>query len=467
MYTVKDWAKTHKNFLTLVLIYLSGLALYALLLSLTNRIPGSDDYVFQKQIQPYPTVFDWIHYRYNSWSGRIFAESFVYIFSPLPLIFWKIVSLLLYGLFSGFLFLYYTLYVNKRSLAKDGLMLVLAMTLPLLMDSRVLTEGMLWVTGSMNYFWLASFALIAFYPFVYFISKEKLPHLIVSIVAFIAAIIASTSQEQVGITLVVLSVLSLVYILFSNKYKKPPVSLIVTTLCIILGFIIAIKAPGNQARIEVETVYRLPDFYSVPIYQHIEYAYRWIIDSVINRFGFVLVFNWLLLIALFIHKRMKQGLDKFDYIIVSTLAIATLFFCLKSINIVDYWFNFYPSWHANASRISLFALLPWTIALISTMVAPIVLYRNMASAYALSIIYGGAFVTTVILSLSPSMYASGFRILYIPCVLMLVAAYILLCRIISLSLPLTVIVVAGVVSVASSHYFLLLFNTLTQSGGHI
>ncbi|MDB5161609.1 MAG: hypothetical protein JWM52_117, partial [Candidatus Saccharibacteria bacterium] len=77
--------KKNKNLIILIGIYLLGIALFSILIHTVVRIAGSDDVVFQKQISPYATVFDWVNYRYHSWSGRIFAESFVYIFSPLPI----------------------------------------------------------------------------------------------------------------------------------------------------------------------------------------------------------------------------------------------------------------------------------------------------------------------------------------------------------------------------------------------
>lgn len=447
----------HKSWLwvTPLLIYSVGLLFFGILLVFIQRLPKSDDFVFQIQIQPFPTLFDWIQYRYETWSGRIFAETFVYIFSPLPLYFWKIVSLLLYALFSGYTFLYYALFTKKRSYIKDCLMMALALVLPLIMDTHVLMDGMLWVTGSMNYFWLAAFALVSFYPVAYFVIKKHAPHWAVTTVGLLCAVIAASSQEQVGAIATTLSLLFSGYVLFIvNKGRKFPIYLSSFTLVFVVAFLTGITAPGNHERLQAETLLRIPDFYTVPLLDHITYGYRWFIDALINHLGFLLVASWVLLLALFANKKHAQRLDRLDYAVMAILGISVLFICLRGYEAVSYWFNFYPTWKASPPHRSLIVLMPWTIALLTTLVAPIVLYRNSAKGALLSLLYGATAASTAIITLAPTVYASGLRTLYIPSIVLMFVVYILFDTTVDQNKKLGYIVFTAIVCLAASQYAL-------------
>ena len=447
----------HKSWLwiTPLLIYSVGLLLFGILLVFIQRLPKSDDFVFQIQIQPFPTLFDWIQYRYETWSGRIFAETFVYIFSPLPLYFWKIVSLLLYALFSGYTFLYYVLFTKKRSHIKDCLMMALAMVLPLIIDTHVLMDGMLWVTGSMNYFWLAAFALVAFYPVAYIVIKKHAPHWAVTVIGLLSAVVAASSQEQVGAVVTTLSLVFTCYVFFIvNKRKKFPVYLSAFTLVFIVAFLFGITAPGNHERLHAETLLRIPDFYTVPLLAHIQYGYRWLIDALINHLGFLLITSWVLLLALFASKKRGNKLDKLDYAVMTILGVSVLFVCLRGYEAVSYWFNFYPTWKANPPHRSFIVLLPWTAALLATLVAPIVLYRKNAKGPLLSLLFGATFASTAIITLAPTVYASGLRTLYVPSIILIFVVYILFDSATDQYKKFGYIVFTAIVCLAASQYIL-------------
>lgn len=299
--------KRKKYLIPFAIIFFIGLALFSILIILTGRLPKTDDTIFQTQILPYHTIFDWVIYRYQNWSGRIFPESFVYIFSPAPLYFWKIVSIISYAVFTAMIFMYGRLFYNKRDKQKDLIMLALAFCIPFLMHTDVLGSGIFWVTGSMNYFWIATLGLVGFYPIAYYVARRRLAHWVVIMLGMLASIIASCSQEQVGAILAGLSFVFLLYELYERKKKNSPFPtyLIIAITVIIASFLVGVLAPGNAVRVKLETLHWLPDFYTIALPQHIEYGYRWFLEAVVIHTGFLLVISWGLLALLFIKKQNK------------------------------------------------------------------------------------------------------------------------------------------------------------------
>jgi hypothetical protein len=417
--------KRKKYLLALSGIILLGLVLFLILIKLTSRLTGTDDTIFQKQILPYHTLIDWVIYRYRTWSGRIFAESFVYIFSSAPLYFWKIASIGLYAVFSAMTFLYYRLFYGNRNKQKDFIMLALAFCLPFLMDTDVIRFGMFWVTGSMNYFWIVTFGLLGFYPIAYYVARHRLPHWAIVVSGILASIIAACSEEQVGMVLVGLSFAFLLYELYMYKKKEHPITtyLIISTIIIFVSFLVSILSPGDAVRLKAETLHWQPDFYTIALPKHIEYAYRWFLEAIVNRMGVLLTISWGLLALLFIKKDNKTRLQNIVTYLLVIFFLVTLF---KSYLPVGYWFNFYATWKPKLPNLlSYVTFIPWLFAFIVTVAAPIILFGKKIKGSLFSVLFLAVFASTGLLTLSPTMYASGLRTLFVPSVILLLVVYLL------------------------------------------
>lgn len=446
--------KRNKHMLWLLLLFTCGVSLFALLIFIDQRIPGSDDTVFLTQTAPYHNVIDWIFYRYESWSGRIFAEGFVYIFSNAPLIFWRVTSIGMYALFCGMLFAYYMLFSEKRSPSKDYLFLTPALILPFLTNAHVLAEAGLWVTGSMVYLWMSAIGLVAFYPVAYYVIKRQPPHWVITGLGTISAIIAAGSQEQIGAVLSGLSLAFLTYTTLTplHKFHKKTIPWYLVFFCVIIGvsFAFSLIAPGNSARTRAEVLTWLPDFYTTPLNQRIEYGYRWLLEAFINHTGYLLTMIWGFLAMLFAAKKNKK---RFDYAWILLFSIAILFVLSKGFDATSYWLNFYALWKPNIPNgIEFLNLIPWGIILASTAFAPLVLYRRQTIGYLLTLLYLAAIASSVVLLFSPTMYASLWRSFFVPSVLLMVIVYILLDKIFDQYWHYKYVVIGIMISLAASHY---------------
>lgn len=447
------FVEIHKPSLVLLLITVIGITLFAATIIVDDRIVGSDDTVFQQQTAPYTNAIDWIGYRYESWSGRIFSEGFVYIFSNNDILLWKTFTILAYALLVGLLFAYYRLFNRKPDSGKDRLMLTAIICSIFLMDKSVLAEGLYWVTGSMVYFWTSVLGLLALYPLVYFVVKRVRPVLPISIAGLMAAVIAASSQEQVGLLLAYISIVLLTYCLFSTgrlSRKNVPWYLLLFTFVIVASLVASLLAPGNTVRSGAEVDRWLPDLHATPVLDRLHYGYRWLLEAFIKHSGFLLIGSWILTVLLLTRKKSQDALDK---VVALGLSIAAAFSLSGSFAATSYWLDFYATWKPeNLSLLGSLNLLPWGVVLLVTCMSPLVVFRKQSIGYILSLLYLGAGAATAALLATPTMYASLWRSFFVPSILLIVIFLVLLNAFISLKQKNRFILIGVMVSLALSHF---------------
>jgi hypothetical protein len=251
-------------------------------------------------------------------------------------------------------------------------------------------------------------------------------HWIVTTLGLISLIIAACSQEQVGIILTGLSFVLLIreLYLYKNKISTLPAYPIITTAIATISFFISFLAPGNAIRLKLETARWLPDFYTVEISQHIEYAYRWFLDSTINHTGFLLTLSWALMALILIKKPNKTKLQ--NILTYSLIVFCFFISILNNYGPINSLFSFYATWKpGQLSILSYIVLTAWTIAIASTTIAPLITFDRKNIGRMVSILYLAAFTSIGIITISPTVYASGLRTLFIPSVILSLIAYIL------------------------------------------
>lgn len=392
---------------------------------------GSDDTIFQQQIVPYQNVIEWVIYRFENWSGRVFSEAFIYLLSPAPFILWQLITIIMYALFCGITFLYYRLFTRQRSQAKDYFMLIFAMTSLFLTHYSVLADGALWMTGSIVYFWSTVLGLVSVYPIISSILTGKTPRLIILIPSLLAGLVAAASQEQVGAVLVGLIFILLLYKILQiakGLNKSIPWYALFLLIVVLFSFIFSISAPGNGIRVELETTRWLPDFYTIPVVERFEFSYRWFLDAIINHTGYLLTFSWIMIALLFFAKAKKRAIE---YIFAAVFLMIGILSLVKNDVAISYWFEFYATWHPEINN-QLVALnvIPWTILLILTLFAPLLIFKRQWIGLFISILFLASFGAAAIMTFSPTMYASSWRSLLVPSVILIFISYLLLDRLI-------------------------------------
>jgi hypothetical protein len=451
--TILSKNKSLRHKLILLSIFAVGVILFAVLTLLNHRVIGSDDTIFQTQILPYPNIIDWIQYRYEEWSGRIFSEGLVYLFSPAPFYFWQTFTILMYGLSSAMLFAYYRLFTVNKHRAKDYFMLILGLCLPLLMHPAVLSDGGIWMTGSIVYFWMSALGITAFYPIAHYVVRKKRPHIVTTMGSLVLATIAASSQEQVGALLVGLSIAFFLYETVRRSTRtrlRIPWYILMFLLVVTVSFFISFLAPGNAVRLDLELIRWLPDFNTIPLIDRIHFSYRWFLDAVINHTGFLLVLSWLGIAGLLFAKAKRSIVE---YVVALALIAISVFSAAKGYEIIAFWFEFYAVWKPIITH-PLVALnvIPWSLVLVITLVSPLLLFRKKPVGILLSVLFGASFAAAAIMVLSPTMYASSWRSMFVPSIPLIFIVYILFDRLLDAYWKQSYLFTLLIVSVSLSHY---------------
>lgn len=420
--------------LRLILISSFFIIIFSIIISFVYRIPKSDDVIILDQVKGHPNVIDWVIYRYNTWGGRFGAEFLIYTFGKLSVLYFQIASIIFYFVSSILLFSYYKLF-NKKQSKNDYLMLTLAFVLPYLFNYNVLISGGICIAGSINYAWIVSIGLISFYPIVYFLANKTFPKWLINIACIICLIIASSGEEQIGALLVGFSFVILIYYLYLLKTKQQDLSkknITLLTLFFVISLaslIIDLKSPGNKIRMASEVARWRPDFYTTPILDHIQYCYRWFLEAVINHSGFL--FEGIIACCTFLLIKMKK-INLFEKILICILALSLIAFTLRGYYSINILFNFYATWKVHIPSIPLkFMPIIWIPTIIACIIAPYVILKNRKGLFTSIVILSG-FLSAAIMCLSPTMYGSGWRIIYVPSIMFGIALEILISDIISI-----------------------------------
>lgn len=400
-------------------VFLAGVAIFGWLVSYIFRAgAGDDDSLFVQLVQGH-SLFDYVVWRYMTWSGRIFPEISIYIFAHAAIEWWRLANVLIYAALTFTLYKYYLICTTNRSRSRDVIAMVLIQAVPLSMSIGTFVDASLWVTGSMNYLWPLTLGVIAFYPLLK-LSAGKTVTKLHLIVGLLLGMVAAASQEQIGIVLGAASFCLLVYYLLKKNHKKTIVSA-AYLFTYIIGFTVSYLAPGNTARAAKEVAQRIPDFHSINLIDKIEYSLRWFLDASINHTGILLVLVWVLLFCL-IYKLAVS--NKLRIILLVIIGSAIVFYLARPY--VGQVFEFYAEWGVESfTRLSRIICLYWIVVLSATVAAPLIVFRRKNKGLVISGLILLALLSLAVMVASPTMYASGLRVLY-------VSAYILSAAIVAL-----------------------------------
>jgi hypothetical protein len=303
----------------------------------------------------------------------------------------------------------------------------------LLMGLSVLDNygAVYWFTGAMNYFWLTPFFLAALYAPLYIFVNQKLPSKIWLIVSLIATLLTAISHEQFAMALLVLLAGLGIYQLVKNRRNVKNLIWSGAFLLVALaGFSLYFLAAGNGVRLEQEVATWLPEMYNVPLAVRLESNVRWFFDALINQTGYLLPVIWLSLATLLLRqsKQLPNIITAVTLIAFSILAL----FADKFMVITVFLREFYPVWGFVGNSKDWLPILIYALVLITTLVA---MYLAAAgdkikaiAPITLSVI---AAATIGAVCLSPTVYVSNFRTLYVASVLLVVVIIILLNRLLS------------------------------------
>jgi hypothetical protein len=330
----------------------------------------------------------------------------------------------------------YKLSSFKANDQKDGVILAVIMGGLLLMGLSVLDNygAVYWFSGAMNYFWLTPFFLAALYAPLSIAINNKLPRKTWLVVSLIAGGLTAVSHEQFGIVLAtILASLTIYQAIKNKKFNKIQVWLLAFMLLVVAGFVIHLVAPGNAIRLEEEVTAWLPDMYSVPLTVRLESDIRWFMDALLNQTGYLLPIIWGLLAVLLLKNPTRKIVDVVVAVCLAAAAGLGLF-ADKFMVFTAFLREFFPVWGFVGNIKDWIPIIIHVSILVLTIVAMWLAARtDRAKAIAPIVLSAAAVGTVGAVWVSPTMYSSIHRTLYVASVLLIIVIVILLNQVLSSS----------------------------------
>lgn len=427
-----------KKFAPLIIVGLLFLAFVGVF-CLIHYSDGDDAYFVEATSTR--SYFEYLKFRYETWSGRMGGESLVYVVFRLGGIwFWRVVNammvvalpilLLNLSAISNGLRLFNcncSLCCSQQNLpcmSNWEIIRLLAVLFSgfLLMDVMTFGHSAVWVNGSIFYTWSIVCGLLALMPAVKFFygsgyRKWELAY------AIPLGIIASTSIEQIGAVLFAFIVVVLLAGILQKK--KLDVGLLLQAVSIIVLMVMLFFAPGNGIRTAVSYEQWLPtEFMQLGFCEHAFISYQWLISSFANEGRLFFLCIWILGCLLLLEGK-EFGKHRLMWIIPASIfsLVALLPFAkialLSNVGL-DYVdpavkLEVIPSWAAMTlmNRVALFL---WTLAVAFTV--PF-LWNISRKSIKVLLLFAAAIASECIMFFSPTMYASGERVYYVTSLLLL------------------------------------------------
>ncbi|WP_326929877.1 DUF6056 family protein [Erwinia oleae] len=390
---MKQNISANKIYTTLIFVVMA-IILYRIGASLDLRTYMDDDVYFVKALDN-TSLFDFLHMRYMTWSGRFFIE-YILVTTINHHMVWRIsiplcLLLLCYSICK-------TIDNGEKTHPQYFLIcLILFHSMP----SKTLTEGAWWVTGFYNYLLPVSFGIYAISVVIHYRSQSNF-----KLFTSILALPVACSNEQMAVTMIALLGTNLIIDKKINAYKT---TFLTVTL---LSFLILMLAPGNKLRFLGESR-RIPEFADYGIIDKIGLGMDRL-GVVINASNSLLLISSALLILLYF-KKVRFHPDVFGTIVCTIILV---FQIAKMNNLLPVQFMKPGDW------INFSFYLRYTVALIFYVCIIYIICRvfNTVNDYVtvFTVIFAPA--TVIMIGFSPTVYASADRVLFLfECMILLVA----------------------------------------------
>ena len=173
-----------------------------------------DDEVYSKVFNDFATFNIWVVEFYNTWSGRIVTSALSNIFLRMPLIIFKICNTAVYIMAIIAIYKIIKSIKTEKSI-NDNVLLGSIFIVSLLIDSKVIYDGAIWVVGAFNYLWPTAFMCVALIPFIKSINETKENNL--WFILYILADFVACFAEQSALVLLCFGAIVIIYKLINRQ----------------------------------------------------------------------------------------------------------------------------------------------------------------------------------------------------------------------------------------------------------
>lgn len=420
-----EWKKVHIVAL-LALLYIGCLVV----LSFIGYSDGDD--AFFLEYCGSMGFFEYLKWRYETWTGRMISEGLMHIFFNLDLWVWRVVNAgMLVALPLALVALKNKVVPEQAKEQEKGKYgaylanLIMAILTYALLDIKSFGYSAVWITGSMNYLWPMVCGIVALCAVadVTFGKKDVELSIWKYAAASVCAVIAAMSSEQMGAVLLAFELVCIAEKVW--KKKRVQIGLLVQSAVTLGAFLISSFAPGNELRIVAAIEHNMPQFEELGLGERFFILVQWLVSSFANENAVFLMAIWLLGILL-LWRNLKNGELAQKHVMRAKvyLAAGSVFLGVALAGkcgvtaLTDMGINLgeltglveqVPQ-AADMSAAQWTSLVWWLLAMLFTL---FFLWEVTNGKLVVLLTYMGAVACEVILIFSPTIYSSGERVFFL------------------------------------------------------
>jgi hypothetical protein len=413
-----------------ILIFAIFAVFMFIMFSRVPLMPGDDLIVAEMHLKY--SLPDYMAYRFNTWSGRVFGDSMNYWFAGEFYFLWKWLCTGMIVIASFTIYKWVT-WKKEMSLARKCLLAALCCFGFGIINSNILSPAVFWVTGALYYLIPFAMGVVVFTPFVFSLKDASYkPKNWMKVISIIFAIFIAFTQEQVALCLVAAAAVTLIYLFIKNR--KINVFLLILTLVTAVCIAISMTAPGESLRFAAN-VGTFPLFQLMELKQRLAVMAHFTMNTLINQTYLPLMFLWFATGWMLFKKTEKKALKT---LAVISLAVSAIMF-LRMVNPVDsnvfgsytqtfqqmFTFNYLsPQSLQSASQIVPYVF--WGVSLLLIPVNIWFIWGKSERSFFYTLVYIAAIASVVVMTFTPVLYFSGARTGFLPNMLFLILLYFMI-----------------------------------------
>lgn len=372
---------------------------------------------------------------YFTWGGRV-IPTFLWLlfFSKFPLKIWAVFNALF---FFGFIYCLPKLSIidiHELNKKQRSLTTLIICSLLFSLSFSTLFYSILWYTGSFYYLWSSTCLFIAMIPYkkLLFNQTDRLRFYIL----YAPAAIYASYFEQTALIMIAFGLIIL--ILYFVKKRKIQWKQSLLYLLILINSAISLLAPGNAVRSKSEVIGWYPDFDMLSIPDKLLNGFCLTFDHLFNNS--LLLFTFLCVLIFLIHREKPNSnylktlsAIPLCYALLNLIPFDQLFSKVLGRNIdIGHTITAYLFKFSDFNSVSKFPLSSY-IGIFSAMTVSLFLiyliytsFQDRKRGFYYVLFYLAGFCADLIMSFSPTIYASGNRALFISdvCLILVVVGLI-------------------------------------------
>lgn len=418
-----------------------GFFLLAFLLCGQISYSDGDDAYFYEMAHTMP-LWEYLKMRYVGWEGRMTSEAMTYMAFYFGKGFWQPVNALILTLLPVGL-----IHMIKKMAGvltpRQSFWLAMTVYLGILsLGIQVIGYGAFWVTGSTFYLWSIVAGLWAAMPYVYltFDGKNGCHTALADASArkdegsgkgaFLyglpCAFLAAMGQEQIAAVVIVFGALAVLYHLY--RERRIPWLHVLEELVMIAALVVLFISPGTEARSQSEILQWMPQFATMSLGNHIFITVQWMLSSFANQGRMLFFLIWVLGIWVLWTKKKDGKNKKFPMLCVAggVFAVVSLlpylgirFFSEMGMGVTDQTqLVENVATPASLTGQNWVALAWWMGAVVFTLVLLWQTGEELREKVIMVLMVLAACASQLLMFFSPTMYASGDRVLFVAQILL-------------------------------------------------